>query len=75
MIASQFTGTKRASLIAYPAGVCIQLFAAMIQKEDRSVPPATMIADAKCTKGGTRDRPKRRMLKNAASRKKAVKPS
>jgi hypothetical protein len=52
--------------------VCIQLFAAMIQKAERSVPEATMTADAKWTHCGTSLRPKRSTPRNAASRKNAV---
>ena len=75
MIATQSFGKNRPSMISYPAGVCIQLLAARIQKEENSVPPATITAAMKCTQRGTSVRPNSSTPRNAASRKKAVSPS
>src|SRR5690554_120178 len=55
-----------------PAGVCIQLLADRIQKEEIKVPVATIMAENRCTPGGTLSRPNNRTPRNAASRKNAV---
>src|ERR1700704_6869825 len=73
--ANQSSGRKRPSATEYPVGVCIQLFKAMIQKVENSVPAATISAAKKCTQGGTRARPNSSTPRNPASRKNAVKPS
>ena len=71
-MAAQSVGKNRPSRISKPAGVCIQLLAERIQKDEISVPSATMEAAKKCMPRGTRSRPNSRMPRNAASRKKAV---
>jgi hypothetical protein len=60
------------SMISKPAGVCIQLLAARIQNAEKSVPTATMIAEARCIHCGTSLRPKSSTPRKAASRKNAV---
>src|SRR4029079_4609481 len=52
-----------------------QLLADRIQKEENSVPSATMLAATTCAQRGTRSRPNRSTPRKAASRKKAVSPS
>ena len=47
MTANQSAGKKRPSITLNPAGVCIQLLAARIQKVENSVPTVTMIAAKK----------------------------
>src|SRR4051794_25253657 len=46
MVFTQSVGTYRPSWKAYPAGVCIQEFAAMIHVDDRNVPIATIAVAA-----------------------------
>ena len=55
-----------------PAGVCIQLLAARIQKAESEVPTATSTADSTCRLGGTRCQPNSMMPRKVASRKNAV---
>src|SRR3546814_20687005 len=60
------------ALIAKPTGVCIQLFAAMIQVAEMSVPSATMQVAKKCSRLPTLEMPNSITPRNPASRKKAV---
>ena len=50
-IAHQLSGWNTPSTMRSPAGVCIQLFAAMIQNVEISVPSATMQVAKKCMRG------------------------
>ena len=60
------------SRISWPAGVCIQLFAARIQNAEIAVPTATAIGGEHLQPGGTRPQPNSRTPRNVASRKNAV---
>src|SRR3546814_20253910 len=60
------------ALIAKPTGVCIQLFAAMIQVAEMSVPSATMQVAKKCSRLPTLEMPNSITPRNPAPRKKAV---
>ena len=75
MSAIQSAAKKRPSIRSKPAGVCIQLFTASIQKLEENVPTATRIAAPQCTIGGTSLRPNSSTPRNEASRKNAVRPS
>ena len=74
-MASQSVGKNLPSRITYPAGVCIQLFTERIQKDDMSVPEATITAARKCAQRGTSPRPKSSTPRNVASRKNAIRSS
>src|SRR5690606_1241465 len=56
----------------WPAGVCIQELAAIIQKAEIQVPTATTTVAIKCSLGPTRCQPNSIMPKKPASRKNAV---
>jgi len=62
---------RLASIMANPAGVCIQLSSARIQNAEIVVPSATRKAATACMRGETRCPPKSITPRNAASRKKA----
>src|SRR5918994_1756336 len=68
----QLVTKNRPSRISNPAGVCSQLLDDRIQKDEMTVPSATISAAKKCMPRGTRLRPNSMMPRNAASRKKAV---
>ena len=72
MIAHQSSGTATPSTISWPVGVCIQLFAASIQKAEIMVPIATTIAANTCSQRGTRPQPNSMTPRKVASRKNAV---
>ena len=58
-----------------PAGVCIQLLAARIQKPEIIVPSATRTAEVTWSHGGTRVHPNSMIPRKVDSRKKAVRTS
>ena len=75
MIAHQSTACATPSRISKPAGVCIQVLRARIQKADSVVPKATRKVASVCTRFETRLKPNSMMPRNTASRKKAVRTS
>src|SRR5690606_23288309 len=68
----QLVPPNMTSTSSVPSGVCTQLLAARIQKEEMKVPSATMQAANRCMPGGTLLRPNSSTPRKAASRKKAV---
>ena len=73
MAAQPAAGTNCPSaLMAYPVGVCIQLFTLRIQNAEMKVPTATMSVAKKCRRLPTFCMPNNMTPRKPASRKKAV---
>ena len=73
MAAQPAAGTNCPSaLMAYPVGVCIQLFTLRIQNAEMKVPTATMSVAKKCRRLPTFCMPNSMTPRKPASRKNAV---